>query len=79
MSSKALHIFARIDDVMRLLMEKLSIEIPKFQLKRYAKLQLGTEGKDETVSLSGIDYMGGPYQIFKELQINGQKKSKIRS
>ena len=40
MTDRALHIYAKIDDVMRLLMEKLSFEIPQFRLKRYAKLEL---------------------------------------
>ena len=53
---------------MRLLMTKLSMEIPKFMLKRYAKLQLGAN--DESVSLAGIDFMGGPYQIFKNANLN---------
>lgn len=69
----ALHIHARIDDVMELLMQKLNIPIPQFQLKRYAKVILD----EENLSLGGIDPSGGPYSIFKSVTLNGQKKSKV--
>lgn len=36
----ALHIYAKIDEVMELLMKKLDIEIPEFRLKRHAQFRL---------------------------------------
>jgi len=74
-----MHIFAKIDDVTELLMAKLGYDIPEFRLKRYAKMELDTKGSSETVSLSGIDYLGGPYQIFKSIAINGKAEDKIDS
>jgi hypothetical protein len=33
-------IHAKIDDVFEILMKKLSLQIPQFNLKRYAKIEL---------------------------------------
>ena len=75
-SPMALHIHAKIDDVMVLLMKKLSIEIPKFQLRRYIKFDLVKKGDKEMLSLQSIDKSGSPYQMLKTASIEGQVKTK---
>lgn len=65
----ALHIHAKIDDVMVLLMKKLSIEIPKFQLKRYVKFDLVKKGDKEAMTLKSVDKSGSPYQYVKSSTI----------
>lgn len=60
MASLVIH--AKVDDVMKLLMEKLEIKIPQFNLNRWAKVSLeeSKSGK-ETLEVSGIDASGCPY------------------
>ena len=54
-------IHARIQTVMTKVMEKLEMPIPTFKLDRWAEVTL----KDNKLSVSGIDKMGGPYTLFK--------------
>ena len=57
-----LHIYAKIDDVLELLMKKLNIPIPAFTLKRRAEVSL----KNNALSIAGKDTNGRPYTIFKK-------------
>jgi hypothetical protein len=70
-------IYAKIDEVMTMLMKELSIQIPKFTLKRWAecKISTGKTGK-ETVIVRGITETGGQYDIFKKMSINGKQGGK---
>lgn len=64
---------ALIDDVWVLLMKKLGLKIPEFKLNRLAKVELDeSKSGKESIRVSGIDYTGMSYEIFKNIQINGQ-------
>ena len=52
-----IHIYAKIDEVMEMLMKKLEIPIPQFKLKRHAELKF--VGK--YIECNGIDLSGSPY------------------
>ncbi len=81
-TSKATQIFAKIDDVMRMLMTKLEVQIPQFLLKRYAqfKLEAGVcENKRDLFSVRGVDDTGGPYTIFNKVTLNDDDGSSATS
>lgn len=63
-------IHAKIDDFMRLLMKKLNLDIPDFKLERYAKVVLNKN----KLKIFGTDYLGGPYEIFKKVTLNGKSE-----
>ena len=77
MTNIALHIYAKIDDVMEMLMKKLEMPIPDFRLKRHAEFKLIKAFKNEILEASGIDPSGCPYQIFKSVNLNNQNGSKF--
>ena len=68
MSPLGLHIHAKIDDVMVLLMKKLSIAIPKFQLKRYCKMSMD----GDKLKVQGIDKSGSPFTTFNSALVDGK-------
>ena len=50
-------------------MEKLSMPIPGFRLDRWAEVSL----KNEKLSVCGVDKMGGPFTLFKNIKANYDK------
>ena len=60
-------IFAKCDDVMRLLMKKLNLEIPEWKLKRYIKVSVDT--KKNVISIFGVDSDGTPYDILSGIKL----------
>ena len=70
-TDEALQIYAKIDDVMAMLMAKLNLSIPKFKLRRHAKLTLSN--RSDRLSVTGIDPdSGDTYSFFKNLSVNGK-------
>lgn len=67
-------IHAKIEDVMNILMKKLNIPIPAFKREMYAKVSLAKakESGLEYLQVHGSDEVGGPYSIFRSVQINGE-------
>ena len=65
-------IHSMIDTVIDLLMKKLNIPIPQFKLDRWMKVELevSKSGK-ETLHAYGVDKLGGPYDLFKAINIDG--------
>ena len=65
-----LNIFAKCDDVMKLVMKKLSIEIPKWTLQRRFKAVLDFEksakGKPQ-LEIRGVDSNGSHYSLFTKV------------
>ena len=58
-----------------ILMKKLSLKIPQFKLNRWIKAKLtGAQAKSPSsnLTISGIDANGSPYQLFKQIKINGK-------
>ena len=70
-------IHARIDELMEKLMAELNIQIPVFRLKRFAEVTIAENDEgQEVLTIQGIDASHGPFDVFKEVQINGTVKSK---
>ena len=71
-------IHAKIDEMMELLMKKLNIEIPRFTLNKWADIELEeTKSGREIVHVSGLDTTGRPFDLFRHVQINSQKGSRV--
>ena len=65
-------IHAKVDDVMRRLMEKLEMEIPKFRRHYRLKVSLN-EGENgvKNLNMEGVDSDGKCFTIFKSLTVHG--------
>ena len=76
MASLVIH--AKIDDVMIPLMKKLNLDIPEFNLNRWAKVKLEeSKSGNETLVVEGMDANGGPFDLFKKIKIQGKIGSKF--
>lgn len=62
----ALRINGECDKVMRLVMEKLGIDVPAFALKRRVRLSK-TTGDKPRLLVQGLDSTGKPYTLFKKV------------
>lgn len=62
-------IHGKCDDVMKMLMEKLSYQIPTWQMKKRIEISLVEEGKK--VSLRGVDDTRLPFHLFKQIDLIG--------
>ena len=62
----------RCQQVFELLMKKLQIAIPEWNIKRSAKLSLETKAGKEHLVASGVDTNNLPYDFMKTVSINGQ-------
>ena len=69
----AFRINGMIDDVMKLLMEKLALDIPPFRLERRLAIRRVPASKDskkdskEALMIRGVDLNGDPYSLFPQL------------
>ena len=69
----AMVVHSKIEEFMELLMQELNMEIPKCTLKRWFKAQIEeTKYGKETLKVSGITEDGTPYDIFKQIKIEGK-------
>ena len=73
----SLVINGRCQAVFELLMKKLSIAIPEWNIKRSAKISLSERNGKEHLSIKGIDTNNLPYDYLKSIQVNGELKSSI--
>jgi hypothetical protein len=64
----ALCIYAKCDDIMELLMKKLSYQIPAWQMKRRLQVELVNDNK--YIQYMGVDSNGAPYHIFPKMDIS---------
>ena len=65
----ALVIHAKVDDVMKMLMQKLEMPIPEFRRSYRLKVSLSDDSK--TLSVMGVDANGACYVLYKALTITG--------
>eukprot|EP01084_Bolivina_argentea_P259718 438335_1 len=74
----SLPMHSKIDAVMIGLMRELKLEIPKWFLERYVKIEVRDE-MVKMVRVSGVDRDGTPFSLFKSviLRQNGQRIRKI--
>ena len=68
-------IYAKCDDIMKILMEKLGYLIPKWQMKKRVEVELTDEGKK--VKVQGVDSNGAPFHLFKSVEIVGLSASRL--
>ena len=62
-------IHAKCDDIMELLMQKLSYQIPSWQMKKRIEISLVEDGTK--VSLRGVDETRQPFHLFNKITLNG--------
>ena len=62
-------IHAKCDDVMRLLMQKLSYQIPTWQIKKRLEVSMLEEGKK--MQIRGVDDTRQPFHLFPKIDIQG--------
>lgn len=68
-----LAIHGYVDDIVERLIEKLDLTIPQFKLDRWAKIKLKQDKNgQETLYVSGMDKLGGPFELFKKIYINNK-------
>ncbi len=72
----ALVIHGMCDDVMRLTMQKVGLEVPPFMLKRTVKVKMVGDPKGKKLlSVEGVDSDGTPYSLFKKALLDFEKSS----
>jgi len=73
-----LRIFAKCDEVSKMLMSKLGLEIPEFRLKRRVVVKTVTESGKVKVTVEGRDAEGLPFAFIKsiEFKVGGQTVEK---
>ena len=57
------------DDVMRLVMQKLGLEVSPFKLQRRVKVSLVPASKPPLLRVEGIDSDGTPYSLFSKVSV----------
>jgi len=57
------------DDVMRLLLAKLGLEITPFKLKRRMRVAIIEKNEQKCLLIEGIDHDGAPYSLFTQVDI----------
>ena len=62
-------IHAKCDDIMKLLMQKLSYQIPTWQMKKRIEVSLVEQGSK--VQLRGIDDTRQPFHLFEKIEVLG--------
>lgn len=75
-SMAALVIHAKCDDVMEKVMAKLGRQIPSWQMKRRVRMTYAQN--DGSVSVTGVDSNGAPYELFQKMLLNAIK-TKLQS
>ena len=63
-----MQVFAKCDDFMSALMQRLQLDIPQFKLKRRVRVScsVGDDGEAVTVSVTGLDkHNDQPYSFIK--------------
>lgn len=60
-------IHGKVDDVMKLLMQKLELSIPQFTVKRRVAIELKNDNK---LSIRGIDSNNAPFQLFTKVEVS---------
>jgi len=76
----SLRIFAKCDDVMKLVMKKLGYQIPTFKIRRYLVIEMATKSsKSSIIRVAGIDSDGTPASYIKRLEYSlGGKLQKLK-
>lgn len=68
----ALNIYAKCDDIMEKLCEKLGIPIKPWKLERLIQIKV----IDQKIEVSGRDEMLNPYSLFKSVSVKYSKSKK---
>lgn len=72
-----LRIYGRCQVVFEMLMKKLNIAIPEWNIKRHLKIELQERMNKEYLTVSGIDTNNQPYDYLKSVKINDELKSAV--
>ncbi|KAK0653038.1 NAD-dependent deacetylase sirtuin-7 [Cercophora newfieldiana] len=77
--SKSLRIWAKADDVMVRVMERLGVEIPKFVLRRRMVVEVKSQDTERhTITLRGVDVDRTPVTFIKSVKMSGNRRAVTR-
>ncbi|KAK8055590.1 NAD-dependent deacetylase sirtuin-7 [Apiospora rasikravindrae] len=72
--SSSLRIFGRTDDLMERVMEKLSLPIPKFMVRRLLVVRIGSEAERHCVKVEGVDVDGTPATFLQSVKLENNRR-----
>ncbi|TVY82120.1 NAD-dependent protein deacetylase SRT1 [Lachnellula suecica] len=71
----SLRIYAKTDDLMIKVMEKLEIPIPTFILQRHLVIEMETKGAQHKVTVSGVDVDGTSVTFLRSVKLEGSRRA----
>ncbi|KAK8140206.1 DHS-like NAD/FAD-binding domain-containing protein [Apiospora sp. TS-2023a] len=72
--SSSLRIFGKTDDLMERVMEKLSLPIPKFMVRRLLVIRIGSEAGRHSVRVEGVDVDGTPATFLQSVKLENNRR-----
>ncbi|KAK8083786.1 NAD-dependent deacetylase sirtuin-7 [Apiospora saccharicola] len=72
--SSSLRIFGKTDDLMERVMEKLSLPIPKFMVRRLLVIRIGSEAGRYSVKIEGVDVDGTPVTFLQSVKLENNRR-----
>ncbi|KAK7968988.1 hypothetical protein PG988_008061 [Apiospora saccharicola] len=72
--SSSLRIFGKTDDLMERVMEKLSLPIPKFMVRRLLVIRIGSEAGRYSVKIEGVDVDGTPVTFLQPVKLENNRR-----
>ncbi|KAL4938879.1 amidase signature domain-containing protein [Aspergillus oleicola] len=71
----AIRVFAKTDEFMSMVMEKLELPIPEFVLRRNLVLTIESQDEDRhRVTATGVDSDGTPFRFLQSLRLEGTRR-----
>ncbi|KAK6841269.1 hypothetical protein PG989_010176 [Apiospora arundinis] len=72
--STSLRVFGKTDDLMERVMEKLSITIPTFMVRRLLVIRIGGETGRPSVKIEGVDVDGTPATFLQSVKLENNRR-----
>ncbi|KAK7941300.1 uncharacterized protein PG986_013687 [Apiospora aurea] len=72
--SSSLRIFGKTDDLMERVMEKLSLPIPKFVVRRLLVIRISSEAERHSVKVEGVDVDGTPATFLQSVKLENNRR-----
>lgn len=73
-NSSSLRIFGKTDNLMEDIMEKLSLPIPKFMVRRLLVIRIGSEAGRHSVKVEGVDVDGTPATFLQSVKLENNRR-----
>ncbi|KAK7923421.1 hypothetical protein PG985_007492 [Apiospora marii] len=72
--SSSLRVFGKTDNLMERVMEKLSLPIPKFMVRRLLVIRIGSEAGRHSVTIEGVDVDGTPATFLQSVKLENNRR-----